>query len=169
MNEKVQEFLQKKQEEFARKEKERRDKVLIDAGLCTLGKVYSEQAYAESLFDIEQNKYYTIKHCPIDVTDEEFAQIEKALKDADEMPANEVFESSTAEGIVKFCAALSLIVGIISVIVCIVIASNMYKGGGSLILSGTGILFVCLIQWAILKILAGISENLRRIERNTKR
>ena len=81
----LKEFLDKKQAEQRKKIESERDQLLVSLGLVKCEKEYSPagkktRRYKE--FDSEVNNYYRIKktHEPIEVTDEEYAEIRKYKK-----------------------------------------------------------------------------------------
>jgi hypothetical protein len=78
MNQKVEEFLTKaKAEETKQAEKEKR-RILISAGLFEKETVYGDSYSAECpYYDNEKKKYYGTKKNPVDVTEEEYAEILK--------------------------------------------------------------------------------------------
>lgn len=116
----VQKYLVQKRAEELKKEKEKRDKVLIDVGLFQ--KVYRTADQKESDFayyDYDKEEYYN--EVPFDVTDEEYEEILK-YQDVD-------FEDGKKNGIattIKTIGVLTMILGFILGIVFGVEEIEMY-------------------------------------------
>ena len=114
MNPKAQEYIDKKLEGVNKKKKEERNKFLIREGLYE--KVYpekneytSEFSYTETDPNTQETKYYN--KVAIDVTDEEFEEIKRALESAEgEIPRDE----NAIADFIKAIGVLLYIAGVIA-------------------------------------------------------
>lgn len=108
MNPKVEEFLAKKKKEKEEQELKKRNSVLLKLGLCEKeyapeGKDYSD-GYTEYHYDEKEGKNIYYKSVPIEVTDEEYAEILKyaSIKDTSESGKNGVATVLKIIGIVFY-------------------------------------------------------------------
>lgn len=88
-----------------------------------------------SHWDAEKGKYYRVVVEPIEVSDEEYEEIN----------------------------GLSLTIGVITSIVLFVIAINAYKNIGYMLLSALVVLLISFVSWAIVKVVLNVSNNLHKI------
>lgn len=154
-------------EKAAQEKKETRDKFLVSLGLIK----GTERKWQENIghpyvnWDKEKQMYYYDTPIPVDVTDEEFAEIQKYAKyhktegqEAEEeaLPYDNGAER-TLNTINKIMLALSIIVGIVLFFVALAI------GQYALIVWGLGILLGYVIVWAFVKVYINISNNLHEI------
>ena len=169
MNKMVENYLQEKQRQEWHKERAYREKLLIAEGLYEtvyLDENTPEDLYDENiLWDYEKERYY--KKVPVDVTDEEFAQIEKYAKNA--VTREKGMFANFADKI-KGLAEWTCWIGIISSIV----------GGIALIAEDSDMFFIGLLtmvigsiaSWAGSWVLYGFGElveDVRQIKQNTKK
>lgn len=72
----VQDFFRKNDEELQKNKSQEKEKVLIENGLYTEERVYSEsRGWGDSFYDKEKKQYYTRTRKPVEVTDEEYERI----------------------------------------------------------------------------------------------
>ena len=108
MHEKIQEFINKKQEENARKKQEYKNKVLMENDLYD--KEYSEHGYHSEYpaFDYEQNRYY--KRVPIKCSDEDFEKLKEYLPQSEKISTNVTY--GILVGIVIAIFVIGFIIGL---------------------------------------------------------
>ena len=186
MNQKVEEFLAKaKAEETKQAEKEKR-RILISAGLFEKETIYGDSYSAECpYYDNEKRKYYGTKKNPVDVTEEEYAEIlkyttaQKDKEDEEEIKATPVNDG--AEKTLNTIATITLVCGIIAAVICfatlcfqkVPAAGYTYITETKFDPSGLGIAFSVLIvsiaTWALMQVFANISITLKELNSKIKR
>lgn len=166
MDPKVKEFIDsaksKKREEF---EKER-DAHLISLGLIKeIVRKYSD-AYGGGYYayDEVQKKYYGEFNVPVNVTDEEYAEIKKITE---EKSNKDIKIENGAENFLGVLNTIFFVIGIIAAIILVCISFDSYDGG-IYFLSGLGVLLVSFVSWGITKVLLNISNNLHQINSKLK-
>lgn len=172
MNEQVQAYLQQKQEEERKRQEAYRREVLVNAGLVTRNYYEGEQPQDDETFydkypywDEERGKYYNA--VPLEVTDEEFAQIEKVA--GTRMPEKEGGMFGNIGGKIQGVAQVVCWIGIITS----VLAGIVLVATGDLALVGILTALVGSIgSWVGSLFLYGFGELILKateIARNTSR
>ena len=171
MNERVENYLKSKKEAEQKKQAAYREKVLLAADLYKreyLEKEPDDVEWDDNLiWDSERQQYY--KKVAIQVTDEEFAEIEKySTEKAPEEEERGMFANigSKIMGLAQFECWLGIIACIISGLVMIVSDSDMI-GYGLLIMAG-GSLASWVGSWLIYAF-GELLETVKQIERNTRK
>lgn len=181
MNEKVEKFLAEAKGREAQKAAKEREATLISLGLTEgVKREYGPYGSPYVNYDREARKYYYDRPIPVEVTDEEYAEILKyapsSQKPAKPVPAtekpvkiNKYPVNPGAENTINAVAAVLLIVGIIVCAGCVVGGLIVTAGLGDakawLIGVGVGLLILLsyLVQWAFVKVIVNISRNLYNI------
>ena len=149
MDPKVKEFIDAaKSKERAKFEKER------DAHLIRLGLVKKET----------RKTYDGVSYIPLDVTDEEYAEINKITE---EKPNEDIKIENGAENFLAVFNGIFLGIGILASVILVCISFDSYDGG-IYFLSGLGVLLVSFVSWGITKVLLNISNNLHQINSKLK-
>lgn len=186
MNQKVEEFLAKaKAAEKQQAEKEKR-RVLISAGLYEKETTYSDK-YTDQCpyYDNEKRQYYGTKKNPVEVTEEEYAEILKYTKAQKENEEEEILREAPindgAEKTLNSIATLTLVCGIIAAIICfatlcfhkVPAAGYTYITETKFDPAGLGIaisvLIVSIATWAMMKVFANISLTLNELNSKIKK
>lgn len=154
-------------QQAAQKEKEARDKFLVSLGLIK----GTERIWSKTIghpyvsWDQEREMYYYDAQVPVDVTDEEFAEIQKYAKyqksedvsdSEEELPYDNRAER-TLNTINKIIFTLAVIGGIILFFVALVIEQY------SLLIWSLISILGYLVIWAFVKVYINISNNLHAI------
>ncbi len=167
--EKIQEFIKaaktKEREEFEKQ----RDLHLVSLGLVDETKTVKEysKVYTSQypIFDQEKNQYYRVVNIPLEVTDEEYEEIKRltppVVDKGEELGENK-------EQLLKVLNGIMLGVAIIATIVLIITAINAYRIGGYYFLAAVALLFISLLNWALVNVLINISNNLHDINSKLK-
>ena len=168
--EKEQQELEQQAKKFGREE------ALISLGLCTKGKkVYSDDYISnDDVWDDEKGKWLHQEIIVPDVTDEEFAEIMKYAKlqemsldtTAVETPDQVAKESRNAESYLKGLAIVSEIIAIIIIVAGIIFSINSKEF--LVFVAALAIAGVYFINWAFLKVICNISNNLHDINEKIK-
>ena len=144
MDERVKKFIDAAKAAERQRFENERDSLLISLGLVDPAKTRREYAdyysVTHSDWDAEKGKYYRDVVEPIEVSDEEYEEIN----------------------------GLSLTIGVITSIVLFVIAINAYKNIGYMLLSAVVVLLISFVSWAIVKVVLNVSNNLHKINSKIK-
>lgn len=169
MNPKVEDLISKKQEEIKQAKQERREKHLIKLGLTEEGTTRKYMEYytnsRDCKYDEEQHKYYIDSKIPLEVTDEEYAEICKYYPEEE----NDTAKNDTygAENTLKTIAGIILGLGIIAIFISII--SVFATGMPFITVLGIIILFLIILgSWALLRCFANISITLKEIKARIK-
>lgn len=171
MDPKVKEFIDsaksKKREEF---EKER-DAHLISLGLIKEKVRKYSDAYGGGYYayDEVQKKYYGEFNVPVNVTDEEYAEIKKITE---EKPNEDIKIENGAEKFLAVFNGIFLGIGILASVILLIAAIDGLSYGDDegvvYLLSSIGVLLVSIISWNITRVLLNISNNLHKINSKLK-
>lgn len=154
MDPKVKEFIDAaKSKERAKFEKER------DAHLIRLGLVKKET----------RKTYDGVSYIPLDVTDEEYAEIKKITE---EKPNEDIKIENGAENFLAVFNGIFLGIGILASVILLIAAIDGLSYGDDegvvYLLSSIGVLLVSIISWNITRVLLNISNNLHKINAKLK-
>ena len=170
MDELVQDYLEKAKTAVAAEESKKRNKHLISLGLYHTERVYGPYGGKFLLYDKEQKRHYYEKKIPVEVTNEEYAEIckyasrNKVEEDIPEEPkVKEV--SNSAERILGGFNTFLLCVNILMAIVVLVgaISTGEMMPVGMAILVAILIVAGAILVWATVKVCLNISNNLHEI------
>ena len=165
-------------------ERTKRDEVLIECGLYTEEKQYSDKSGWGYKFDYETRQYFKVVKVPIELTDEEYGRVlqiyrkNKAVEDKKEKKDKPVHMETVnphAERILNFFVVLFLVFFIIvsSVILIAGIAMNTTDEAPLPLIIGVLLAFIVLVYgfvlWALQKVLLNMSNNLHNISRLVER
>ena len=160
-------------EKAAQKNKEERDEFLVSLGLIkgTERKWRQNIGHPYVNWDAEKKMYYYDAPKAVEVTDEEFAEIQKYAKyhkteesstEEEELPYDNTAER-TLNTINKIMLTLAIIGGVI--VFFIALAEEEY----GMLLWALVAVFGYLIVWAIVKVYINISNNLHSLNEKIKR
>lgn len=177
MNDKVQQLIEKKikeQEQAKLKSEEdrkaRRDQHLVALGLhgdkqeniWTTHRVSQSQYYSA-----ERNMFYSFGYKPLELTDEEYAELCKYYPENGGFDKKEsVIENTASEKTLKTVAGIVLGLGIIFCLILVIVAFSFDMG----ILAFLAIpcLLSILSTWALYRCITNMSFTLRQIDRKLK-
>lgn len=169
MNPKVEDLISKKQEEIKQAKQERREKHLIKLGLTAEGTKRKYMEYytnsPDCKWDEDKKMYYIGTAVPIEVTDEEYAEICKYYPEEE----NDTAKNGTygAENTLNTIAGIILGLGIIATFISII--SVFATGMPFITVLGIIILFLIILgSWALLRCFANISITLKEINARIK-
>lgn len=93
MNQEVQDFIEKSKQLIEEYNLEEKAKVLLSAGICKKMVTFSDRWTVDcQKWDVEKQKYYGLKQVPIEVSDEEYAEVlkySKLIKDIGEQTTSD--------------------------------------------------------------------------------
>lgn len=168
MNEKVEELISKRKEELRKQSLKRRNQHLVDLGLVSekSTRQYFDtwQNTSDCKWDEEKKKYYVGVEVPLEVTDEEYAEICKYFPENTSMVE---FETFGAEVTLKTIASIILIVGILASLILI----SMTISGEFppiVVVYAILVLITSLSFWAAFRCFANISISLKKINSKIK-
>lgn len=168
MNPKVEELISKKQAEIEKERLERRENHLIRLGLTKDGTTRKYMEYytnsRDCKYDEEQHKYYIDSKIPLEVTDEEYAEICKYYPEEDHTITNENYG---AENTLKNIAGIILGLGIVATLIFIIVVLSSEMPFIS-ILYAVILFLIILGSWALLRCFANISITLKEIKAKIK-
>lgn len=173
MDPKVKEFIDsaksKKREEFQKE----RDAHLISLGLIKEKVRKYSDAYGGgyNAYDEVQKKYYGEFNVPVNVTDEEYAEIKKITE---EKSNKEIKIENGAENFLGVLNTIFFVIGIIAAVIFLIIAidnlgSYRTEDEGIVnLITSIAILIVSFISWGVTRVLLNISNNLHQINSKLK-
>lgn len=168
MNERVQQLLDKRRKELESERMDRRNRHLIEIGLCEDANeiIWSKNwnGSPEWEYDEEKDSYYKIRpqKKAISVTDEEYAEICKLFPENRDDDARDAAYTN-AEKTLNVIANIVLVVGVIACIIIIITALTALTPAVALVAIPYFILV--LAAWAILRCFADISITLKEIKK----
>ncbi len=173
MNQEVQDFIEKSKQLIEEYNLEEKAKVLLSAGICKKMVTFSDRWTVDcQKWDVEKQKYYGLKQVPIEVSDEEYAEVlkySKLIKDIGEQTTSDSsIENIRAENALNNTAMVELVCGIIIsfILFCAGFAIDGFLVYGLCL--GVVILIMSIVNWSIMKVLANISISLKEINRKVK-
>lgn len=168
MNKKIEELISGRKEELRSQTMERRRRHLIDLGLLsdksTLQYFDTWQNLPDCKWDEEKKKYYVGVAVPLEVTDEEYAEICKYFPESEENGERQGFG---AENTLNIMASVLLAVGVLGALVVLVLVISEGLPGIMLLCSVLP-LVIGLSTWATLKCFVNISVTLKLINAKIK-
>lgn len=179
MNGKVAKFLAEAKERESKKAAKERDATLISLGLTEgVKREYGPYGRPYVNYDREAKKYYYDRPIPVEVTDEEYAEIlkyaparQKPAKpvSAAEKPVSKYPVNPGAENTINAVATVLLVVGIVASVACAVFGFVAMAALGDPeawwigIIAGALLLLASFVQWASVKVIVNISRSLYNI------
>ena len=161
-------------EEEARKKKEQRDNYLIGLGLIAgMERRYNkERGNQYCMWDDEKKMYYYDAQIPVEVTDEEFEEIQKyekfhngkAVSSVEEKPDINNGAEATLSAINTIFFVLALIAGFTMFVAGM--GDTAYRG---LVKLSIILILGATISWAVVKVYVNISNNLHELNANSKK
>ena len=177
MNDKVQQLIEEKIKEqeqaklkLEEEQKARRDRHLVALGLhgdkkekiWTTHRVSPSQYYSD-----EKNMFYSLGYKPIELTDEEYAELCKYYPEGSEFIKDDSNDKHTAsENTLKTVAGIVLGLGIVFCLILVIVAFSFDMG----ILAFLAIpcLLSILSTWALYRCITNMSFTLRQIDKKLK-
>lgn len=168
MNEKVEALISKRKEELRKRSLKRRNQHLVDLGLVSekSTRQYFDtwQNTPDCKWDEEKKKYYIGVEVPLEVTDEEYAEICKYFPETTSMVEIETFG---AEVTLKTIASIILVVGILSFLILVGMAITG-EFPPVVVVYAIVVLIIGLSFWAAFRCFANISISLKKINSKIK-
>lgn len=175
MNEKVENLIKEEKARLWAIEQQQRDNHLIRLGLIDeskSNKKYQDYFSEDAKFDPETNLYYKAANLPLEVTDEEYAEICKYF------PLTKAEESVLKTGPEKtlnIIANVTLVCGIIGALILFFTNTLIFDRLGNLdsfgpagLVIAFGVLSTSLITWSVLRTFSDISTNIRQVNAKIK-
>ena len=163
MDAKLSAYLEKKRQEQREIELEKRSKHLLELGLIDDSKtkrIVCEETVFNAKYDRDEDKFYIEVAVPIEITDDEYAELctynspaKEIVKDDDVM----------AEVTLSTIATVTLCFGILGCAILLIVGL-MIEMVGWLLLTGVILLLSCLIIWSLLKVFSDMSLSLKEIK-----
>lgn len=171
MGAKVKQFIDDAKAKERAKFEAKRDEHLIALGLIDeekSGIEYSptfEKGFSH--WDEEKKQYYREVKIPVNVTDEEYAEILKYTSQTKEADiADDATLKNGAERFLGVVNTIGLIIFILGALGCIILAFD--NSEGEYLLMALGVLIIGLIYWSTVKVVLNISNNLHKINSKIK-
>lgn len=171
MNEQIEKWIENRKSEQRKEFEQKRDEHLLKLGLTDESKTirkYSSYYVQGMEYDIEKGRYYKKLNGPMDVSDEEYAQICKyaPYKELKQVQMKDV--NNGVEGFLNIMAYIILSVGVIVFIVILLSSSNSsgYSAESNFLEFGYAVcvLISSLVVFAVLRVLRNISLTLKSID-----
>lgn len=170
MDELVKDYLEKAKATVASEESKKRNKHLISLGLYHTERVYGPYGGKFLLYDKEAKKHYYEKKIPVEVTDEEYAEICKyssRIVEEDDIPEKilKTEIDNRAERILggfnAFMLCVNILLAVALLVYAVIIGEMMSIWAAALVvvLAIAGSVLV----WATVKVCLNISNNLHEI------
>lgn len=177
MNEKVQQLIEKKikEQEQAKLQLEEAKKARRDCHLVALGlhgdkqeKIWTTHRVSQSQYYSPQREmFYSLGYPPIEVTDEEYAELCKYYPENGDFGKEEsVIENTASEKTLKAVAGIVLGLGIVFSLILVIVAFSFDMG--ILALLAIPCLLSILSTWALYRCITNMSFTLRQIDQKLK-
>lgn len=173
MNEQIEKWIENRKSEQRKEFEQKRDEHLVNIGLTDESKTirkYYDYFIEGMQYDEDKGRYYKDSNGPIDVSDEEYAEICKYAPFKEFKQVQMKGLNNGVEGFLNIMAYITLSVGVIAFIVLLAssIDTIRYYTEFSFLTFGYGVcvLISSLVVFAVLRVFRNISLTLKSIDSN---